>query len=80
MEYRLQAPNKTSRSPLQDCGRFLLVEKQTYFLAALTLAQRARCAAAIFRLAAADIVRFLGIATIFADFPPFPFTLAHRAF
>jgi magnesium-transporting ATPase (P-type) len=38
-----------------------------------------RCAAAIFRLAKADIVRFLGVATIFADFPPFSFTLAHRA-
>jgi len=61
-------------------GASLFEEKQIYFLAALNLAQRARCAAAIFRLAAADTVRFLDITTIFADFLPFPFTLAHRAF
>jgi hypothetical protein len=58
----------------------LFEEKQIYFLAALNLAQRARCAAAIFRLAADDIVRLLGIASDFRCFLPFPFTLAHRAF
>src|ERR1035438_4500829 len=43
---------------------------------ALTLAHLARCAAAIFFRATADIVRLLGIATTFC-FPPL--TFAHRA-
>jgi hypothetical protein len=50
------------------------------FFAALTFTHRARCAAAIFLLATADIVRFLGIVAAFASCPPFPFALFHRAF
>src|SRR5579864_7971641 len=51
---------------------------QAAFLAAFTFAHRARCAAAIFLRAAADIVRFLGIGTTF-PFPPSALTFAHRA-
>jgi hypothetical protein len=77
----LGSKQKWLRRPSQDRGCFLVrMKNRTHLLAALTLAQRARCAAAIFRLAEADIVRFLGVATIFADLPPFPFTLADRAF
>ena len=49
------------------------------YCAARTLAQRARCAAAIFLRATADIIRFFGTGTTFA-FPFFAFTFAHRAF
>jgi len=48
------------------------------FFAALTFAQRARCAVAILFRAVADSVRFLGIAITFC-FPFFAFTFAHRA-
>jgi len=47
------------------------------FFADFTFAHLARCAAAILRRAAADIVRFLGIVTTFAFCPRF--TFAHRA-
>jgi hypothetical protein len=50
-----------------------------FFSAAFTFAHRARCAAAIFLRAAADIVFFLGIATTFCFRPAFARTLAHRA-
>jgi len=46
---------------------------QAAFLPRLTLAHLARCAAAIFRRAEADIVRFLGTTAM-------PFTFAQRAF
>lgn len=54
------------------------------FFAALTRAQRARCAAAILILPAAEIVRFtIVMPVVFADpapgFAPFP-TFAHRFF
>jgi|HubBroStandDraft_6_1064221.scaffolds.fasta_scaffold69446_4 hypothetical protein len=53
-----------------------------FFFEALTLAHRARCAAAIFLRAEADIVRlFFGAATAaFFVCPFFPFSFAHRAF
>jgi hypothetical protein len=50
-----------------------------YLLAALTLAHRARCAAAIFFRAAADIVFFFGMLTTFCFCPPFPRASAQRA-
>ena len=50
---------------------------QAVFFAAFTFAHRARCAAAIFLRAAADIVRFLGIATTLTLL--FFFTFAHLA-
>jgi len=49
-----------------------------FFWAAFTLAHRARCAAAIFLRAVADIVFFLGMLTTFCC-PLFVRTLAHRA-
>jgi len=49
-----------------------------YLFAAFALAHRARCAAAIFFLAATDIVRLLGIATTFLL--PFDLAFAQRAF
>jgi hypothetical protein len=49
------------------------------FFAALTLAQRARCAAAILLRAPADIVRF-GAATPFRLVLLLAFTFAQRAF
>jgi len=48
------------------------------FFAAFAFAHRARCAAAIFLRAAADIVRFLGIVTTLT-WSPFAFTFAQRA-
>jgi hypothetical protein len=56
----------------------LSLRGQAVCFAAFTLAHRARCAAAIFLRAAADIVRFLGIDTTFI-LPLFAFTFAHRA-
>ena len=50
----------------------------SYFFAAFTLAQRARCAAAILLRAAADIVRF-GAAAPFRPVPLLARTLAQRA-
>jgi hypothetical protein len=50
-----------------------------YPFAAFAFAHRARCAAAIFFLAATDIFRFLGIVTTFV-FLPFALAFAHRAF
>jgi hypothetical protein len=50
-----------------------------FLRAALTFAHRARCAAAIFLRAAADIVFFLGIVTTFCFCLPVPRTFAHRA-
>ena len=52
---------------------------QALFFAAFTFAHRARCAAAIFLRAAADSVRFFGIAMTLG-LPLFAFTFAHRAF
>jgi hypothetical protein len=50
-----------------------------FFWAAFIVAQRARCAAAIFLRAAADIVFFLGMATTFFFCLPVPRAFAHRA-
>jgi hypothetical protein len=41
--------------------RRMAEDRCTYFLAALTFAHRALCAAAILRRPAAEIVRFLGV-------------------
>jgi hypothetical protein len=50
-----------------------------YLFAAFALAHRARCAAAIFLLAATDILRLLGVATKLVLLP-FDLAFAHRAF
>jgi hypothetical protein len=49
------------------------------FFPAFTFAHRALCAAAIFRRAAADIVRLARIGTTFARVPAFSLTFAQRA-
>jgi hypothetical protein len=73
--------NSTARLAAQAFstkGTFLVVQETDYFVAsAFTLAQRARCAAAILFLAAADITRFLGAA--FCVCPALSFSFAHRA-
>jgi len=57
---------------------FFSLEAYAGFFAAFTFSHRARCAAAIFLRAAADIVRFFGIVTTL-PFPLFAFTFAQRA-
>jgi hypothetical protein len=59
-------------------GHFSLYGKRVY-LPIFTFAHRARCAAAIFFRAAADIVRLLGATATLFTCPLFPFTFAHRA-
>ena len=56
-----------------------VVSYADFFWAAFTFAHRARCAAAIFFRAAADIVFFLGMLTTFCFCPPFLRNFAHRA-
>ena len=71
---------KNAQARSRESGRLLEVELplQADFFAAFTFAHRARCAAAIFLRALADIVRFLGIVTTFA-FPLLALAFAHRA-
>ena len=69
------AAYKRERNRLRLLGVFYA----DFFGAALALAQRARCAAAIFLRAAADIVFLLGMLITFCFCPSFARTLAHRA-
>jgi hypothetical protein len=67
------------KPPIPATERWGLVSYADFFWAAFTLAHLARCAAAIFFRAAADIVFFLGMLTTFCFCPAFLRTFAHRA-
>ena len=74
-EYRLPR-EKAARIAVTGAALFALRLAYAVLLWALTLAHRARCAAAIFFRDAADIVRLFGMVTMFC-FPPL--ILAQRA-
>jgi hypothetical protein len=70
---------RSTQSPTLDLGRRQENGYAAFLCAALTFAHRARCAAAIFLRADADMVRFTGAEAAAAGFDPFP-ALAHLAF